>query len=235
MPPHDPRPRPEATRTAILQAAVTEFSTLGPEGARMDAIARAAGVNKALLHYYFGTKEGLHGAVLDEIFGQVRDRAVAILDGPGSPGEGLLGYFLTHFDRLAQGHTGRLMAYEMMRARDGRASNLPRLARTLFGPLHQLMNRRHREGVAAGELRPDDPAQVFLALIGMNVFYFMSAPMYREITGADPREAAALARQRADMVEFAARLLFADPGQGASAARAVLARFPHASPEGNRP
>lgn len=235
MPTLAPSPRPEASRTAILRAAVQAFSTLGPEGARMDAIARAAGVNKALLHYYFGSKEGLHAAVLDEIFGQVRDRAVAILDGPGSPGEGLLGYFLTHFDRLAQGDTGRLMAYEMMRVRDGRASHLPRLARTLFGPLHQLMHRRHGEGVAAGELRPDDPAQVFLALIGMNVFYFMSAPMFREITGADPREASALARQRAGMVEFAARLLFADPGQGANAARAVLARFPAPFPEGIRP
>jgi TetR/AcrR family transcriptional regulator len=198
----------------------------------MDAIARAAGVNKALLHYYFGSKEGLHAAVLDEVFGLVRDRALAILDGPGDPGERLLGYFLTHFDRLAQGDTARLMAYEMMRARVGLSSNLPRLARNLFGPIHQTLRRVYGQGAAAGELRPGDPSQVFLALIGMNVFYFISAPMYREITGADPREASALARQRIDMVGFAAGLLFADPRRGAEAARAALARFPH---QGNHP
>jgi TetR/AcrR family transcriptional regulator len=123
----------------------------------------------------------------------------------------------------------------MLRARDGRASHLPQLARNLFGPLHVTLRRVHGEGVAAGELRPDDPAQVFLALVGMNVFYFMSAPMFREITGADALEPAALVRQRADMVGFAAGLLFADPIRGAAAARTVLAGLPHALTQGTRP
>jgi TetR/AcrR family transcriptional regulator len=235
MPILDSPQRPEASRTAILRAAVQAFSTLGPEGARMDAIARAAGVNKALLHYYFDSKEGLHEAVLDEVFGRVRDRALAILDGPGTPGERLLGYFLAHFDRLAQGDTARLMAYEMLRARDGRSSHLPWLARNLFGPIHQTLRRVHGEGVAAGELRPDDPAQVFLALVGMNVFYFMSAPMFLEIARANPLEGTALDQQRADMVRFAASLLFADPVRGVDAARTTLAHHPQAIRQGTRP
>ena len=46
-----------------------EFSREGVAGARTDAIARAAGVNKALLYYYFKDKETLYGAVLDQVFG----------------------------------------------------------------------------------------------------------------------------------------------------------------------
>src|SRR5678815_5951856 len=63
------RGRPEESRAAILEAAVQEFSREGVAGARTDAIARAAGVNKALLYYYFKDKDTLYGAVLDQAFG----------------------------------------------------------------------------------------------------------------------------------------------------------------------
>ena len=45
------------------------FRREGMAGARTDAIARAGGVNKALLYYYFKDKESLYGAVLDHAFG----------------------------------------------------------------------------------------------------------------------------------------------------------------------
>ena len=71
---------PEQTRQAILKAAIAEFSREGVAGARTDQIARAAKVNKALLYYYFGDKESLHGAVLDHAFGSIYPRLAAILD-----------------------------------------------------------------------------------------------------------------------------------------------------------
>ena len=62
------RGQPHESRAAILEAAVAEFADDGIAGARTDAIARAAGVNKALLYYYFKDKEALYGAVLDRVF-----------------------------------------------------------------------------------------------------------------------------------------------------------------------
>ena len=62
------RGQPEESRAAILQAAAKEFAELGIAGARTDAIAREARVNKALLYYYFKDKETLYGAVLDNAF-----------------------------------------------------------------------------------------------------------------------------------------------------------------------
>jgi AcrR family transcriptional regulator len=53
-------------RQRLLAAARTEFSREGRAGARTDRIARRAGVNKQLLHYYFSTKLGLYAAVLDQ-------------------------------------------------------------------------------------------------------------------------------------------------------------------------
>ena len=58
------RGRPEQSRAAILKAAVREFAQEGVAGARTDAIAQSAGVNKALLYYYFKDKEALYDAVL---------------------------------------------------------------------------------------------------------------------------------------------------------------------------
>lgn len=62
MPPR----HPEVTRARILAAALREFSRKGLAGARVDAIARAARVNKRMLYHYFGNKEGLYRAVLRE-------------------------------------------------------------------------------------------------------------------------------------------------------------------------
>ena len=55
------RGQPEQSRKAILDAASLEFATEGIAGARTDAIARSAGVNKALLYYYFMSNALLPG------------------------------------------------------------------------------------------------------------------------------------------------------------------------------
>ena len=57
---------PEGTRRKILAAALQEFSAKGIDGARVDAIAARARVNKQLLYYYFDSKDGLFRAVLRE-------------------------------------------------------------------------------------------------------------------------------------------------------------------------
>src|SRR5437667_11802135 len=74
------RGEPEKTRAAILKAALEEFAHEGVTGARTDEIARSAGVNKALLYYYFKDKEGLYSAVLEQVFSGLYSRVNAVLD-----------------------------------------------------------------------------------------------------------------------------------------------------------
>ena len=227
--------RPDDSRHAILRAAVEEFARAGEAGARMDAIARAAGVNKALLHYYFGTKEALYGAVLGEIFTGVIEGYLTVLKGPGSPGQRLLRYFLAHFDHLAaSGCSGRLLGHEMLRARAGQPSRISEIVKICFGPLHLALGETLAEGMARGELRQVDPGTVLLSLIGANVFYFMSGPFSREISGRDPRDPVLLARQRATLLDIAATALFFDPEQGRSLALRIQSepRGPEAAPQG---
>src|SRR5580704_18641733 len=63
------RGQPEESRASILNAAAQEFAEIGIAGARTDAIARVARVNKALLYYYFKDKEALYDAVVEQVFG----------------------------------------------------------------------------------------------------------------------------------------------------------------------
>src|SRR5580704_9747082 len=67
-----------ATVQRILQAAENVFAEKGLAGARIDAIARAAHVNKALLYYYFKDKDALYEAVLDHVFSGLRARVMPV-------------------------------------------------------------------------------------------------------------------------------------------------------------
>src|SRR6201993_2761975 len=79
------RGQPEESRAAILKAAANEFAEHGIAGARTDAIAHEARVNKALLYYYFKDKETLYGAVLDDAFAGLKNSVFEVLDGDLPP------------------------------------------------------------------------------------------------------------------------------------------------------
>src|SRR5205809_6879463 len=96
------RNQPALTRTAILHAAMREFAHEGLAGARTDAIARAAGVNKALLYYYYKDKEALYGAVLEHVFSGLMARVGQVLDQEMPPREKILAYAGAHFDYIAE-------------------------------------------------------------------------------------------------------------------------------------
>src|ERR1017187_3138896 len=106
---HASTDRSAETRARILDAALTEFSTNGLAGARMDRIATTAGVNKALLYYYYDSKENLYTAALEMIAGKIRDRSMAVFLSSATPGERLLRTALDHFDRSEE-HTSEFQS-----------------------------------------------------------------------------------------------------------------------------
>src|SRR5437763_10305532 len=121
------RGRPEESRAAILEAATREFAQEGIAGARTDAIARAARVNKALLYYYFKDKEALYGAVLDQVFGGLTKAIRHALSQELGPKEKLLAYVGAHFDYIASHpQYPAIVQGEMMRAGRGRSVQFER-------------------------------------------------------------------------------------------------------------
>ena len=216
--------RSAETRGRILDAALREFAVNGLAGARTEAIAAAAGVNKALLYYYFDSKEKLYMAALEMIAGRVRDTSMAVFLRDASPGERVLRAALSHFDRiLAQQEFQSLMQQEMMRFHKGEPGAITVLIKKVFEPVIIMYQSMVREGIASGELINVDWMQLQLASIGANVMYFLAAPVWRMVLGGEPLTREALAIRRKLLVEFLGQAIFQDRQRGAELAARVLA------------
>jgi TetR/AcrR family transcriptional regulator len=196
------RGKPEQSRAAILKAAVREFAREGVAGARTDAIARSAGVNKALLYYYFKDKEALYQAVLDEVFSGARAAIEGALSRDLSPRERLQGYVCAHFDYIASNPLyPRIVHAEFLRAgRD--PSRLQRVAKQYFQPIFVNIAALLKEGEKCGEFRAVDPIHFIPSMISLIVFYFITAPVLKVVIGRDPLSAENLAERRAAVVDF---------------------------------
>jgi TetR/AcrR family transcriptional regulator len=208
------RGRPEESRAAILQAAIQEFALQGMSGARTDAIARAARVNKALLYYYYKDKETLYGAALDHAFSQLKDHMMQVLDRDLSPREKIQAYVGTYFDFLADHKVNRdLVQREMMRAGHG-SPHLQRVAKQYFLPLFVRLGEVIRAGIAAGEFRAVDPVHFVPSMVALVVFYFTSAPVMKTVTGFDPLSPEHVAERRAAVLDFVSAALFRNEARG---------------------
>jgi TetR/AcrR family transcriptional regulator len=207
------RGKPEQTRAAILKAAVREFAREGVAGARTDAIARSAGVNKALLYYYFKDKEALYQAVLDEVFSGVRAAILNALAQDLPPRERLRAYTSAHFDYIASNPLyPRIVHAEFLRAgRD--PSRLQRVAKQYFQPIFVNIAALLSEGEKSGDFRPVDPVHFIPSMVSVIVFYFITAPIMKVMTGADPMSPDTLAHRRSAVLDFISTALFI-PGKG---------------------
>jgi len=203
------RGRPEESRAAILQAAVGEFSREGVAGARTEAIACSARVNKALLYYYFKDKEALYGAVLDQVFGGLTKAIQHALSLDLGPKEKLLAYVGAHFDYIASHpQYPAIVQGEMMRAGRGRSVQFERITRQYFQPVFSRVGALLEQGMSAGEFRAVDPTHFIPSMIAVIVFYFSSAPVFRVLSGVDPLSPERIAERREAVLDFISAALF---------------------------
>jgi TetR/AcrR family transcriptional regulator len=202
------RGHPEQSRAAILQAAVGEFAREGVAGARTDAIAKAAGVNKALLYYYFKDKEALYQAVLDEVFSGVRVAIHDALSQPLPPRERLVTYIGAHFDYIASNQLyPRIVHAEFLRA--GRDPfRLQRIAKQYFQPVFADIAALLKEGERSGDFRLVNPMHFIPSMVSVIVFYFTTAPIIKVMAGIDPMSPKHLAERRAVVIDFITNALF---------------------------
>lgn len=214
------RGQPEESRASILRAAAHEFAENGIAGARTDAIAREARVNKALLYYYFKDKETLYGAVLDDAFSGLKTTVFRVLDGDLPPREKMLAYAGAYFDFVASNQMyPRLMQREMMRAREGQSVHIDKIIKNYLRPTFGRVGELMQKGIAEREFRPVDPAHFVTSMVAMIVFYFSSAPMMQKIVGFNPLTAERIAERRAAVLDFISAALFQSKHNATQGAR----------------
>ena len=185
---------PDRTRAALLDAAMEEFASKGRAGARVSAIAERAGVNKQLISYYFGGKQGLYDALLQRWYEEEEDFA----DPAVTLGEVARRYL------EAGVSTPELHKMFVRESIDEDVSTIP------YEPdSHELVDMRRRQD--EGEIGPDlDPAYVLLALQGMVVAGIVFPRDVKRFLGLDPGSPEFL-EHAGDQILKIVRRLAADP------------------------
>ena len=202
------RGRPEKSRASILKAAVSEFAEHGIAGARTDAIARAAHVNKALLYYYFKDKDALYEAVLDHVFSGLRDRVMPVLESDLPPREKMLEYLGAYFDYIAENpRFPQVVQSQWMRSGAGTA-RMQRVAKEYFRPIFLKLVGVLSDGISAGEFRPVNPMDFLPSVAAVIVFYFTAAPLMKTLMKIDPLSKARIRERRAFVLDFISAALF---------------------------
>jgi TetR/AcrR family transcriptional regulator len=196
------------TRAAILRAAEDLFARAGVDGARTEAIASAAGVNKALLYYYFKSKEDIYLAVLESHRKAFLERALEILSQKRPAREVLLEFLAAHFDFISSHrHYPGLFQRSMM-------GGGPRVAKVMgerIRPMASKMAALLRRGMREGEFRTFDVGHTALSLVGLTVFYFNAAPIIQLVSGKDPFREENVQKRKREVLRFIRYALFTHP------------------------
>ncbi len=200
--------RSAETRAAILAAAGRIFAQSGLAGARTDAIAAAAGVNKALLYYYFKSKEGLYEAVVEDHFREFNRQALEALNAPGPARVVLLRYVSLHFDFISASHqSAPLFQQVMMTGGDF----LERLIHKYFAPRGEALGKLIERGMRNREFRHADAFQTSVSIVSLIVFYFSAARVLQLLGHPDAYSARNLKRRKQEVLDFVRHGLFTDP------------------------
>ena len=161
---------PEANRARILAAAIAEFASRGFKGASMDAIAARTQTTRALINYYFGSKEQLYLAVLERVYAEIRDAEnelelehLAPVDAIRRIVEFTYDYYVEHeyFVRLVVAEN---------QAKGRHMKRFPSL-RTVNRPIVDMLGAVIARGQADGTFRRDvDPIDIHMAIAALGMF-----------------------------------------------------------------
>jgi TetR/AcrR family transcriptional regulator len=203
-----PRSRDTDTEQRILEAARTVFLRHGTAGARMQEIAREAGVNQALLHYYFRTKERLSAAVFQQIASRIFPALAQTLAADISLDEkidGLIGVYLDNLSRnpFVPGYLISELHHHPERVQQLLTVAISADPRAVLPPLFKKLEKQIDERVRAGTMRRIQPHQLVINLISLCIFPFAARPMLSIVFGMDnPAFTRFIDQRRKEVPEF---------------------------------
>ncbi len=198
---------PAQTRRDLLAAAAAEFAEKGYAGARVDDIAARTRTTKRMIYYYFGGKEGLYAAVLEEAYGGMRDAEGALRLDELPPAEAVRRLVETTFDHhAAHPDFVRLVSGENIEgARTVSASPTIRARNAaVIGAIGALLRRGEREGAFRAGV---DPLDLHMLISGFCFYRVSNRHTLRAIFGEDPAAPGRAEAHRRMVVEAVLRFL----------------------------
>jgi AcrR family transcriptional regulator len=174
------------TEKKILNAAREEFIDTGLKGARMQSIADRAGVNKALLHYYFRSKEKLYEEALSDVvetlWGEIGQQIQQMKKAPDI--KTMISLIVTTYFKTMQENPLLIRIIIRELADDG--TILPIIAKRLFdsfGKIPRGLLDKIQEGINDGRISPDlKPVDILINTMGMCAITFAIAPVAKKVS-----------------------------------------------------
>ena len=176
----------ESTEVRILQAARREFVECGLKGARMQSIADRCQVNKALIHYYFRSKERLYQEVFRDIaltMKRALDKHMFSAITVNSDIRSLLRAFVTAYIYTLRDNPDfpRFILREVMTDGEGNMAKVIEMLKLLVENVPQRVNLILSSEMAKGTIKKIDPLHLMLNILGMSIFTFIARPILTEI------------------------------------------------------
>jgi AcrR family transcriptional regulator len=158
---------PEATRNQILDAAEIEFAVTGLGAARTDAIAAQTGVTKAMIYYYFQSKEELYRAVLERCFTESLEKMEQLQLDCLPPDAALVRLLEQILCCISENpRIGSILSLEAIQ---NKGKYYPKkLGDLLYGTIIHILE----QGITAGVFRQLEPRHTAVNIIGTCAFYF---------------------------------------------------------------
>ncbi|SEA34167.1 transcriptional regulator, TetR family [Bizionia paragorgiae] len=181
------------TEVQILEAAKTVFQSKGMDGARMQEIADTAGINKAMLHYYFRSKQLLFEAVFKNAFSLLAPQLNAILNDDSS-----LSVKITNFTvdyntfMLKHPYLPNFIIQELNR----NENFIEKLKETTGFPTLDKFRLKVNEEITKGRIIPIDADQLFVNILALNIFPFIGKPLIKAFANQDEKSYKTFVDQR---------------------------------------
>jgi AcrR family transcriptional regulator len=165
---------PERTKRAILESATAEFMSKGFAGASVNEIAARANVNKRMLYHYFGKKDQLYVAVLEQVYTSLRAAQVQLNLTGQAPKEAIERLIRFTWDYYLQ-HPEFLSLLMMENLQDGEYVLRSERIRHMNAPFLDILDTVLKRGQAEGVFREDvDALQLYLTIASLGG-YFVAA------------------------------------------------------------
>ncbi|MDO8972295.1 MAG: TetR/AcrR family transcriptional regulator [Saprospiraceae bacterium] len=179
-----------STEQKIIEAAESVFLADGYAGARMQQIADKAGINKAMLHYYFRSKDKLFELVFRHKMKQFVPQITLTLEDEQIPFLDKLNRFvMLYLEMLRKNPSLPLFILSTM-------NRNPDLMVHFKQEVGQTIVRVMQAEIKKGNIRPVDPHQFMLTLVGMCIFPFLARPVFVGIFNLDQKAYAAIIAER---------------------------------------
>ena len=186
-----------STEQKILEAARHIFFDKGMAGARMQDIADAAGINKALLHYYFRSKEKLFETIFIDAIGHLFPKLGLIIESEKTVFEKIELICIEYINQIQQ--TPYLPIFILSEASRQPGHFLKQIWSKHKPPL-KLFVDMIATSIKQGKIKPVNPIQLLLNILSLCIFPFMAKPLLQQVTAINKKEYDALMEERKKIV-----------------------------------